>query len=503
MALYPSLYQIDTRVWLRELATPLGRPATLADIPDAWLDQVAAQGFDYVWFLGLWQTGPAGREVSLRHPEWLMEFQTTLPDFTEADVSGSPFAVQGYTLHRDFGPESDLLGLKQRLQARGLKLMVDFVPNHTALDHPWVEEHPEFYVQGSEADLEREPHSYRRVQTVQGSLILAHGRDPYFPGWPDTFQLNYRHPALREAMTQVLLKLAQVADGVRCDMAMLVLSEIFQRTWGERSLPADGSPPVDEPFWPEATRRVCETHPGFLFMAEVYWDLEWELMQQGFDYCYDKKLYDRLLAQDAAAVRRHLWADLAYQNKLARFLENHDEPRAAQAFPPPVHQAAAVLTYCTPGLRFFHEGQFEGRRIKVSMHLGRRPEEPGDSVLPEFYRNLLACLKRPEVRQGRWQLLEVRPAWEGNPTWDRFLAFAWEGEAPQRLLIAVNYGPSQGQCYVKLPFDDLRAGKVILRDLMSTARYEREGGDLLNRGLFLDLPAWGFHVFDWQGGACC
>ncbi len=194
-------------------------------------------------------------------------------------------------------------------------------------------------------------------------------------------------------------------------------------------------------------------------MAEVYWDLEWELMQQGFDYCYDKKLYDRLLAQDAAAVRSHLWADLAYQNKLARFLENHDEPRAAHDFPPPVHQAAAVLTYFTPGLRFFHEGQLEGRRVKVSMHLGRRPEEPVDPVLQEFYRKLLACLKRPEVRQGRWQLLEVRPAWEGNPTWDRFLAFAWEGEAGQRLLVTVNYGPTQGQCHVDSPFADVQRDK--------------------------------------------
>ena len=244
MALYPSLYQINTRVWLRELANTLGRPATLADIPDAFLDQVATQGFDYVWFLGLWQTGLAGREVSLSHPEWLKEFQATLPDFTEADVSGSPFAVTGYTLHRDFGREADLLGLKERLKARGLKLLVDFVPNHTALDHPWVEQHPEFYVQGSAADLEREPHNYRQVETGRGSLILAYGRDPYFPGWPDTFQLNYRHTGSREAMTQVLLRLAEVADGVRCDMAMLVLPEVFQRTWGERSLPADGLAPV-------------------------------------------------------------------------------------------------------------------------------------------------------------------------------------------------------------------------------------------------------------------
>jgi len=497
LPLYPSLYQINTRVWLQELADRLGRAATLADIPDPFLDQVAAQGFDYVWFLGLWQTGQAGRQVSLSHPEWLREFEATLPGFTEADVSGSPFAVTGYTLHQDFGREADLLGLKERLKARGLKLLVDFVPNHTAPDHPWVAQHPEFYVHGSEADLEREPHNYRRVETPSGSLILACGRDPYFAGWPDTFQLNYRHPGFREAMAQELLKLAEIADGVRCDMAMLILPEIFQRTWGERSLPTDGSPPVDEPFWPETIGRVKAKNPGFIFMAEVYWDLEWTLMQQGFDYCYDKKLYDRLLSKDAAEVRGHLWADPAYQNRLARFMENHDEPRAAHDFPNLVHQGAAVITYLTPGLRFFHEGQLEGRRVKVSMHLGRRPEEPVDLVLWEFYQKMLDCLKRPEVRQGRWQLLEIRPAWDGNPTWEHFVAYAWEGEAGQRLLVTVNYGPTQGQCHVAWPFGDIKGEQVTLKDLMSEARYEWEGDALLYRGLYVDLPAWGFHVFAW------
>ena len=185
-----------------------------------------------------------------------------------------------------------------------------------------------------------------------------------------------------------------------------------------------------------------------------------QVAAMGFDYCHDKSFYDRLLSRDAAPVWAHLWADLAYQNLLARFLENHDEPRAAHDFPPPVHQAAAVISFFTPDLRFFHEGQLEGRRVKVSMHLGRRPVEPVDPELQEFSRKLLACLKCPEVRDGRWQLLEIRPAWEGNPTWDRFLAFAWEGDSNQRLLITVNYGPAQGQCLVSLPWDDLRGKQV-------------------------------------------
>ena len=289
-------------------------------------------GFDYVWFLGLWQTGQAGREVSLSHPEWLREFAATLPDFTEADVSGSPFAVTGYTLHKDFGPEAELLRLKERLRKRDLKLIVDFVPNHTAPDHPWVQSHPEFYVQGSEADLERESQNYRRVETTGGSLILAYGRDPYFSGWPDTFQLNYRHPGYGKPWPRSSSSWPASPTGCAA-------------TWpcwfSPRSSSAPGAsglcPPTVPPPWTNCSgrrpyARVKAENPGFIFMAEVYWDLEWTLMQQGFDYCYDKSLYDRLLSRDAAAVHAHLWADLAYQNRLARFLENHDRPGRPTSF---------------------------------------------------------------------------------------------------------------------------------------------------------------------------
>jgi hypothetical protein len=187
--------------------------------------------------------------------------------------------------------------------------------------------------------------------TARGPKILAYGRDPNFPGWPDTLQLNYANPELQRARIDELVAIAGKCDGVRCDMAMLLLSEIFQRTWGV----------TPEPFWPKATAAVHAKYPGFTFMAEVYWDLEWTLQQQGFSYCYDKPLYDRLRDGDAAPIHGHLLAGLDYQDKLTRFLENHDEPRAAAEFPWPQHQAAAIITFLSPGLRFFHQGPVRGR----------------------------------------------------------------------------------------------------------------------------------------------
>lgn len=482
---YPSLYQINTRVWLTELSRAIGRPATLDDIPDDELDRLAKLGFDWIWFLSVWQTGPGAQQVSRNNAGWRREFEETLPDLCDEDIAGSGFAITGYTVHQNLGGDAALARLRERLRKRGLKLMLDFVPNHMGLGHPWVEAHPEYFVPGTEHDLASAPQNYTRVQCKGGELILAYGRDPYFSGWPDTLQLNYANPATQEAMIGELVKIAGQCDGVRCDMAMLVLPEVFERTWGHRA-------PL---FWPTATQRVRERVPGFCFMAEVYWDMEWTLQHQGFDYAYDKRLYDRLREGHARQVREHFHAGLDYQDKLARFLENHDEPRAAATFSTEVHQAAAIISFLSPGLRFFHQGQFEGRKKRISPHLVRGPIEPVDEELKEFYDRLLAVLRRPTVRDGQWQLLECSPAWDGNWTHDCFLVYSWRDAGGQTLVVAVNYAANQSQCHVRLPFADLAGKKWQLQDQLRPVSYNWNGDDLQRKGLYLDLTPWQASVF--------
>ena len=482
---HPSLYQINTRVWLQELSRSIGRSVTLDDVPNLELDRLAGQRIDWVWLLSVWETGEAGRASSRSRPEWRAEFEHTLPDLKDEDIVGSGFAIAGYRVARTLGGARALARLRHRLKTRGVRLLLDFVPNHMALDHPWVEEHPEYFVAGSEDDLRRSPQNYIRLCAERGGRVLAHGRDPYFPGWPDTLQLDYGNPALQRAMIDELRTIAGLCDGVRCDMAMLILPDVFERTWGIRI----------EPFWPRAIDAVRQDHPQFAFLAEVYWDREWTLLQQGFDCTYDKRLYDRLRDGHAGPVRDHLRADLDYQNKSARFLENHDEPRAAATFPPDVHQAAAVITYLVPGVRFFHQGQFEGRRTRISPHLGRGPDEPVDATLQAFYCRLLSALQKCPVRQGQWQLLECAPAWEGNWTSGCFIACTWETPDRQRVLVVVNYAGNQSQCYVRLPWSDLRDTTWRLQDLLGPAVYERDGESLQSRGVYLDMPAWAYHVF--------
>jgi hypothetical protein len=482
---YPSLYQINTRVWLTEISARLGRKATLDDIPDKALQQLKELGFDWLWFLSVWNTGELGKKISRENPEWRHDFETTLTDLREEDIAGSGFAITGYHVHPHLGGGEALKRLRTRLRKHGFKLMLDFVPNHMGPDHPWVIDHPAYFVSGTVNDLEKVPLNYTRIKDAD-DLILAYGRDPYFSGWPDTVQLDYSNPKTVEAMTEELLRISDQCDGVRCDMAMLILPEIFEKTWGRTALS----------FWPDAIKKVREQNPGFCFMAEVYWDYEWILQQQGFDYAYDKRLYDRLREGHAKAVREHFYAEPDYQDKLARFLENHDEPRAAATFDQMTNKAAAVITFLSPGLRFFYQGQLTGRTKRISPHLVRAPLEPINIELQKFYEALLNVLKKPIFRNGKWNLLECKPAWETNNTWDSFLAFAWEGTDGKRILACVNYSTQAGQCYISLPFPELAYKQWQLNDLMSETSYDRHGNDLLGKGLYLDIPAWSYHVFE-------
>jgi hypothetical protein len=483
---HPVIYEINTWVWLFELSRKYDKPVNLGTVPEQEWDAIAAHGFDAVWFMGVWERSPAGIEISMRNKGLLEDFRRALPDFSAEDNVGSPYCVRRYVVDQHLGGPQGLAAARKTLVKRGIRLILDFVPNHVAPDHPWVIHHPEYFVQGKADDARNDPASFIEA----GGKVFACGRDPYFPAWPDVLQLNAFNPGLRQAVIETVSDIASQCDGVRCDMAMLLINSIFERTWGNRA----GQRPATE-YWVDVISAIKKAHPDFLFIAEAYWDLEWELQQQGFNYCYDKRLYDRLEHEIGESVRLHLCADLAYQKKLVRFIENHDEPRALSVFSPQKERAAAVTIATIPGARLFHEGQFEGRKIRLPVFLGRRPVEPIDQKLKEFYERLLAVLRHPVVRNGQWQLLECDPAWEGNWTRDCFVAFAWQGAGGERLVVAVNYAPNQSQCYVRLPFADLGNGHWRLEDLLGDTQYDRDGNDLQSRGLYLDVPSWQNHIF--------
>ena len=457
------LYEINTRAHCRNFG----------EISDSELAELSRLGFDAVWLMGVWQISDGARKIS----------KITSPDF-----EGSPYAVPAYEVNRELGGKAQFARLVKRARAVGLSVIVDFVSNHMALDSPWISRRPDWFVR---SDPKVRNQSTNEFFLHKSGEAIAFGRDPYFPPWNDTAQLDYSSQALRARMIEVLKRISRYADGVRCDMAMLLLNNIFERTWGARV----GMHPPEE-YWSEVISAVRLQHPNVLLVAEVYWDLEWDLQQLGFDYCYDKRFYDRLEYDNAESVRQHLTAKLDYQDKLVRFIENHDEPRAAATFSPEKERAAAVTMMTLPGAKLLYEGQCEGRRVRPPVFLARRPVEPIDEDLRAFYEKLLAAVKDSGLPESEWQSCE-RMGWPDNSSYLNLVAWCWSQDEV-RYVVIVNLSEYPSQARVQLPWNDLAGRAWQLKDVLSGALFERDGSELQLQGLYVDLPAWRFHFLCFQ-----
>ncbi len=472
------IYEINTWLWLSDLSARYQRPVTLDTVPDTEWDALEAFHFDAVWLMGIWQRSPWGREIARSDPMVLAHCRSVSPGFTPEDVECSPYCIADYVVDARLGGRAGLVRARQELARRKLKLILDFVPNHTAPDHPWTTLHPEFYVQGQAEELMHEPHRFFRSG---GNAVLARGALSRSASevWNDTAQLNAFHPGYRDAAVAILAEIAQQCDGVRCDMAMLMLSSIFATNWRLSSAPS-------AEFWTEIIGRIRSLHPEFLWIAESYSDTEWSLQRLGFDYCYDKdRLYERLSRGDAESVRQHLQrSDLNYLKQLIHFLENHDEPPVCECFRPAGrHRLAALVSATLPGASLWYDRQFEGRWGKLPVQLGRHLS------VREFYQRLLTVTDRSSIRQGEW-------AWcpaEANST---LLAWCWCKD-DDRTLVVVNMSPDEAWDRIKIPWEDLRGRRWVFRDLFSGETYgPRDGDAILESGLVVGRLGWAVHLFE-------
>jgi glycosidase len=378
--IHPLLFEINTRCWLRELSSTTGREVTLATVPNKEVARWGKLGFTHIWLMGIWRTGPRSRAVALASPHLREICTKAFGHCNGEEIIGSPYAISHYLVGEDLGGESGLAEFRNRLHEHGLKLILDFVPNHLGLDHDWLTSEPELFVQSA---IEK-PHTFVH-ETIRGPRWFAHGKDPYFPAWPDTVQLDYRQPKTRALMIETLQSVAVRCDGVRCDMAMLLLNEVFAKTW--RDFPCPG-PPAQAEFWADAIFATKQSQPDFLFLAEVYWSLEACLQALGFDYTYDKAFYDYIVRREELKLQQHL-IDHGTAAASIRFLENHDEPRIASLLSVPEQKAAAVLLLSQRGMRLLHDGQIEGKRLHTPVQLGRYLPEAANGEMAGFYESLL------------------------------------------------------------------------------------------------------------------
>jgi len=476
---HPHLLEIAAWPWLTRLSSRAGRQVTLRDVPaDVW-DDIARQGFDYLFLMGVWERSRLGRQIALQDGGLRTEYDRTLPRWTSEDVTGSPYCISSYVPDARMGGWAGLDEARAALHRRGVRLIVDFVPNHTGFDHPWVSASPERYVLGTEEDITAAPLDFRRV----GEAIIACGRDPHFPPWTDVAQLNTFNPETRLALKATLHEIAAHADGVRCDMAMLLLNDVFERTW-RGVLRGDWPAPAEE-FWPGA---IVET-PSLLYLAEVYWDLEWTLQQQGFDYTYDKRLLDRLHGGSAPAVGDHVRAEVGFQRRLVRFLENHDEARSVVSLEPRVTAAAATMA-TLPGMRFYFDGQTTGARVRAPVQLGRWPEEAVDTSVQSLYARLLDTTADRLFHEGSWAMLTLEPA--GDEGFERLLAWRWR-HRDELAVVTVNLG-DEAHGHVRL--DWLPPGSAWdFEDQLTGERYRWSRTALEVIGLYVRLARGGAHVF--------
>jgi len=483
---HPHLYEINAWAWLEKLSARLGRLIRLDDVLDTEWDAIAQRGFDIVWLMGVWQHSAEARRIELADPANRPPFDGVLPGWTSEDVIGSPYSIAQYVPDPRIGTWDSLDRVRKKLRARGVALFLDFVGNHTALDHPWTREHPEFYVQGTPDDFQKAPSSFHRVETPKGPVFLALGKDPYFPPWDDVAQLNHFLPEMRAALLADLRTIAAHCDGVRCDMAMLQLNDIFEKVWNHRLRDAD---PPDTEFWADVRAAV----PGLILLAEAYWGTEQRLLDLGFHFVYDKGLYDAVRYEKLSEVHARLTEGSGYQRHLARFLENHDEDRCAAAFGSERLVSVGTLMGTLPGMRFYQEGEIEGARIRLPVALRRVAAEPPDAACAALFEKILRITEGDVFHRGRWNLLPVDS--QGDDTSTNFVAYEWRLETTWKVVVLNLAG---GTSLGRILFGDrpLPAEEYVFHDELDDARYPRSGDELRRLGLFVRRDGFQAHLFD-------
>ncbi len=481
------LYEINARLWLTELKDKYQDSLFLIDVPDDEWTTIRNKGFEWIWLMGVWETAEV--DDLDRYPFLKSVFDEALPTWQKPDTVGSPYSIMKYSLNPYLGNKGDLAELKSKLNSFGIKLILDFIPNHLSYLTTYLQTNVDYFIHSKTEIRER-----RKLFFHTGTNYIAMGKDPHFDPWTDTSQLNIFNEKTRLFMINNLRHIAKHADGVRCDMAMLVLNDIFNSTWGWL-LKKQGFFIPQQEFWSIAIQEIKSEFPEFTFIAEVYWNLECKLQDLGFDYTYDKRLYDELKNSTGANIYNYINRNFPFQEKAMRFIENHDEERAIKVFGSQKSLAAFVIISTLPGMTLVHQGQVIGKTVKAPLRLLRIKDENIDRDLNAKYEIIFQFLSNIESNVSKFSFIKITQAWAYNDSHYNITSWIWRTKQ-KFFLIVVNYSSIMSQANLKLPKDILVQNNLIFSDKYGEKEYIRDCKSLIEEGLFVELKPYNFHLFE-------
>lgn len=409
------LYEIGSRLFCTE------NNCKLIDFTNFLANDLVFGTAEEVWLMGVWKNSPSSQQIARTMPELIHEFRNTKSDLADADIFGSPYSIYDYELDPMFGEKTDLEKIKMNLNQLGKKLILDFVPNHMARDSIFVENYPNLFLKA-----EKLTDTKNQFLHPNGNIYF-HGRDPYFSGWTDTIQWDFSKEETEYIHIQILSYIAKISDGVRCDMAMLLLPDVFLKTHGKTA----------HFRWERVISQIKKINPNFKFYAEAYWGKEDELISLGFDGAYDKSLYDSMKQKNNVSVMhsiRNSWKQIENSNKKTfgctkiQFLENHDEERANFVFQDSLRTNFSLLTFSN-SIHLIQYEQIYGFKRRTPVQMIRRDKEKIDEGVLNFYARVFKTIQN---RKGK-QWIEELSYSEFN--YKEILALSMESETSYEIFL--------------------------------------------------------------------
>ena len=480
---HPILYEINIRPWLYELSKKYEKSITkIRDIPLQELDYLKENGIDIIWMMGVWQLG----EYGLEFDKTIDYYSNYLPDWKEEDVIGSPFAITEYTCNKELGTNEDLIWLRLQINERNMKLMLDFVPNHSAVDAPSAEFNPKLYIRAPEGKKDSGRYT---------NLGYAYGRySNNADAWKDVIQFNYWEEETRKFMKDNLMTVLNYADGVRVDSSSLVLNDVFVKVWEEELNYWGYTKPKTE-FYEEAINEIKLKYPNAILLAEVYEDWETELIYKvGFHYTYNKPLLNSLIGESSDVNKYLLNTKPEFLAHSTHFVENHDEDRVVFSMKGNIEKAKAAGTIAATigGMIFINHGQWSGYMNKLEVHLRRGAEEMEDGGVIRYYKKLMKIIQEPAFTGLKYSYIDNKTGEKK----DDFIAYLRE-EDKSYYLVVVNYSNTAG-C-ANIPINNIKGnGEVKLFEAIDDVEYIRNADVIKNEGLIVCLHPWQVQIFKYN-----